>query len=164
MGTPRPAYLPSLRGTRSNDNTVANLVFGGMGWLYLFLLLRFGGGVEGIVVKVIVEGPIGIVVMGLGLGLGLWWWSGEGVVLFFVGIEEEAGVEGTGATEGEFVEGEWIGCGEEFGGYGEGALVLPAEVADEGTESGGDAGEATPVTRIVFHLPQYLQDYVVRQF
>lgn len=88
-------------------------------------------------------------------------------------LEEDAGVEEAGAADGELVEGGPAagrsgggggGGGEEIGddgGDGLGALVLAAGVADEGGEFCGDAGEAGPVSGVVFELAEDVEDDVV---
>ncbi|RDX91958.1 hypothetical protein CR513_25982, partial [Mucuna pruriens] len=54
-----------------------------------------------------------------------------------------------------------VGGGEEVGGDGAGALDLPAEVTDDGGEFGADAGQASPMTRVVLKVEEDVQNYVV---
>lgn len=72
-------------------------------------------------------------------------------------LEEDAGVVEAGAADGEFVEsdpaaGRGVAGREDVGEEGRDglmALVLDADVADEGGEFGADAGETSPVAGVV---------------
>jgi len=79
------------------------------------------------------------------------------------GVEEEAGVAEAGAAEGELVEGarRVVGGGEEVGGDGAGAFGLPTEIGYESREFGADAGQASPVARIIFEIVEDVQNDVV---
>lgn len=87
-------------------------------------------------------------------------------------LEEDAGVEGARAADGELVErgpasGKGGGAGragDELGDDGRdggGALVGPADGADQGRELGAHAGEPGPVARVVLELEEDVEHDVI---
>lgn len=146
--------------------------------------LGLGGAVDCVEVEVVAEGPApgrggggagidgGRGIRGGGGGRGKGGFLGVGRVGADLALEaevgaleEDAGVEETGAADGELVEGGAADAvaevGEE-GGDAAGAAEAAADVADERAEARGDAGEPGPVAGVRLQLRQDVQHDVVR--
>ena len=84
-------------------------------------------------------------------------------------LEEDAGVQETGAADSKLVKGgpaagRLGGAGKEIGNDGRNDLValgLPADVSDHGGELGAGAGEPSPVPRVLLELEEDVQKYIV---